>query len=391
MTVTEEVTEKMPAVSLVMTVYNMDRYVERSLKSALAQTFQDWELIVWDDGSTDESGAIAQHYAAQDKRIRFFQGEENIGQGRALQKAHELTRGEFVGWLDADDWLAPTALQETVDCLRQNPDYGMVYTDHVDVDEKGVAHGLGYRCQIPFSSQRLLVDLLVFHFRLVRQSVFSTMGGFNLEIKCAEDYDLFLRISEIAQIYHLQRSLYFYLRNSQGLSSQRMMQQRQGSAQAVRLALKRRGLEGKVYLDVDNETGRFRLKRCGKAQLEKVTEAKSWFSQGKVHMQKGEFSAAVDCFGRAVELRENYIAAYNQLGKTYQLMGQGDQALTVFKQLLEINPYLAEAHCNLGAVWETKGDFEDAITAYGRAISIKPNLTIAHLNLTNLLSRQAEP
>jgi len=378
--------ERNPVVSLVMTVYNMDRYIERSLKSAIAQTFENWELIVWDDGSTDESAAIAQRYADKDQRIRFYQGAENIGQGRALQQAHTLTKGEFVGWLDADDWLAPTALQETVECLRQNPDYGMVYTDHVDVDEKGIQHDLGYRCQIPFSPQRLLVDLLIFHFRLVRQTVFSAVDGFNLEIECAEDYDLFLRISEITPVYHLQRPLYFYLRNSQGLSSQRTMQQRQGSANAVRLALKRRGLADTTYLEVNDNTGKFCLKRYGKAQMEKVAEAKSWFAQGASRMQKEEFSQAVDCFSRAITLRENYIAAHNQLGKTYQMMGLSEQAAEAFKKLLKINPYLAQAHCNLGAVWQVQENFEGAIAAYERAIALKPNLTAAHTNLNNLLA-----
>jgi len=379
-------TERNPVVSLVMTVYNMDRYLERSLESAIAQTFEDWELIVWDDGSTDQSAAIAKRYAVRDERIRFYQGSENIGQGKALERAHALTKGEFVGWLDADDWLAPTAVQETVECLQQNPDYGMVYTDHVDVDEKGVQHGLGYRCQIPFSPQRMLVDLLIFHFRLVRQTVFSTIDGFNIAVECAEDYDLFLRISEITPVCHLRRPLYFYLHNSQGLSSQRTMQQRQGSANAVRLALKRRGLADTTYLEVDDKTGKFWLKRQGKAQIEKVAEAKSWFKQGMSWMKQEEFSRAVDCFCRAITIRENYIAAHNQLGKTYYLMGLSEKAIETFNKLLEINPYVAQAHCNLGAAWQVQDKFDAAIAAYKRAIALKPDLTPTHTNLNNLLT-----
>ena len=384
-------TKRMPVVSLVMTVYNMERYIERALKSVLAQTFESWELIIWDDGSTDGSAVIAQCYAAKDKRIRFYLGEENVGQGQSLQQAHALTQGEFVGWLDADDWLAPTALEESAQCLRQHSTYGMVYTDHIDVDEKGVQRGLGYRCQIPFSPQRMLVDLLIFHFRLVRQSVFAAVGGFNLEIECAEDYDLFLRISEITPVYHLRRPLYFYLRNSQGLSAQRMRQQRQGSAMAVSLALKRRGLADAMYLKVDDKTGKFQLVRYGKHRLAEIAEAKALFAQGVEQMRIGDFAQAVDYFKQSIVLRGDYIAAHNQLGKAYQLMGLSEQAEETFEKLLKINPHLAQAHCNLGAIWQVRGELEGAIAAYRKAIALKPDLAVAQTNLANVLVEKESP
>ncbi|MEM9220652.1 MAG: glycosyltransferase family 2 protein, partial [Cyanobacteria bacterium P01_F01_bin.150] len=88
-----------PKVSLVMTVYNNEATLSEVLESLLAQTFTNWELILWDDGSTDGSVAIAQTYAQQDNRIRFYQGDR-LGLGPALIKAHTYTKGEYVGWVN---------------------------------------------------------------------------------------------------------------------------------------------------------------------------------------------------------------------------------------------------------------------------------------------------
>ncbi|MEL6605630.1 MAG: glycosyltransferase, partial [Cyanobacteria bacterium J06614_10] len=383
-----------PRVSLVMTVYNAEAYLSLALESILGQTFEDWELIVWDDGSTDGSVAIAREYAEEDGRIRLFEGAENVGQGRALVQAHERARGEFVGWVDADDLLAPTALAETTAFLREHERYGMVYTSYIDIDEAGNELGLGRRCQIPYSAQRMLVDLLTFHFRLVRRSVYEAVGGVNPEIVCAEDYDLFLRISEICEIYHLQKPLYFYRCNSQGLSHVRSHMQRSSSARAVNLALARRGMSKTHWLQVDPETGVFRLKRRSekaKKSVRLADEGLALFEQGKVLAGQGELAGAVDCFQKAIERAPGYLATYNQLGNAYQQLGDFERAIGAYQALIGLNPAVAQAHCNLGAVWQLQGQLDEAEMAYERAIELKPGFAIAHLNLAKLLALQGKP
>ncbi|MEL6815862.1 MAG: glycosyltransferase [Cyanobacteria bacterium J06598_3] len=350
-------TNQSPTVSLVMTVYNTEAYLAEALASVLAQTYTDWELIVWDDGSTDSSAAIAQTFAQRDRRIRFHAGEQNIGQGPALLKAHALAKGTYVGWLDADDILAPAALQATVEFLETHADYGMVYTSYIDMDEGGKHIGLGARCQIPYSPQRMLVDLLTFHFRLVRRSVYTAVGGFNPAIKCAEDYDLFLRISEACPIHHLDQPLYFYRANTQGLSYQRQLAQRQGSEQAVNLALQRRGLSATVQLHVDPETGRFHLQRRKNNPQAAADSVKALFKQGKQQVEQDELVSAI----------------------------------ATYEQLLTLAPNMAQAHCNLGAIWQLQGKMDEAIAAYQQSIALKPAFAIAHLNLAKLLTTQGRP
>src|SRR2546422_9693139 len=104
-------------ISLLMTLYNRERFVAPAIKSVLAQTRGDWELIVWDDGSSDRSAAVATEAAGTDPRVRIVRGEHQ-GLAKALNSAAALARGDYLGWVDCDDMLAPTALAETAAVLE---------------------------------------------------------------------------------------------------------------------------------------------------------------------------------------------------------------------------------------------------------------------------------
>ncbi|NJN20720.1 MAG: glycosyltransferase family 2 protein [Leptolyngbya sp. RL_3_1] len=102
--------------SLKSTIYSRQQFLAQTVKSILAQTYPHFELILWDDGSTDGSADLAQTYAQQDNRIRSIAAKHQ-GRGYALDSAFSFTQGEFVAIVDRDDWLAPTALAETVQVL----------------------------------------------------------------------------------------------------------------------------------------------------------------------------------------------------------------------------------------------------------------------------------
>jgi glycosyltransferase involved in cell wall biosynthesis len=114
----------MPKISLITTIYNRDRYLAQAIASVLAQTYTDFELILFDDGSTDNSMAIALQYAAQDKRIKLVTSP-HIGRIPALIAASKLATGEYAGVLDSDDWISDNALTETVAVLDNKPEVGV--------------------------------------------------------------------------------------------------------------------------------------------------------------------------------------------------------------------------------------------------------------------------
>jgi glycosyltransferase involved in cell wall biosynthesis len=237
-------------VFLVMTVYNRQNYLHQALDSILGQTYPYWQLTIWDDGSTDSSIEIARKYAQQDPRIKFI-AAPHTGRQHALRSAiASSTNYDYLAWIDSDDYIAPETLAKTVAVLDKHSQAGMVYTNHWIVDEQGKVLGLGARCQIPYSPNRLLIDFMTFHFRLIRREIYDLVGGIDLEFPQAQDYDICLKISEVTTIAHLQQPLYYYRTHPDTISQAQRSKQVERSSTAIRNALVRRGLADRYRLDV---------------------------------------------------------------------------------------------------------------------------------------------
>ena len=178
----------MPFVSLIMTVHNRERYLPKAIESVLSQSYSSLELVIWDDGSTDDSVEIAHHYAKQDDRIKVVT-ESHRGRSTALKLATELTSAPYLGWVDSDDLLAATAVEETVNVLEGSSKIGMVYTDHVVIDEHSKVKEYGKRSLTPYSRERILTNFMTFHFRLIRRSVYDQVGGVDNSYSCNIDQE----------------------------------------------------------------------------------------------------------------------------------------------------------------------------------------------------------
>lgn len=121
-------------VSVVVPTYNYADYLPEAIRSVLAQTLADWELIVVDDGSTDNTAATVAHFV--DSRIHYVY-QNNRGPSAARNRGFDLARGEYVTMLDADDWLAPNGLEDRAALLDKHPEYGAVYSDGYICDQNG--------------------------------------------------------------------------------------------------------------------------------------------------------------------------------------------------------------------------------------------------------------
>ncbi|AFY47137.1 filamentous haemagglutinin family N-terminal domain protein [Nostoc sp. PCC 7524] len=250
-----------PLISIVIVNYNRERYIGEAIASVLQQTWQDLELVVWDDGSTDGSVAIAQKYAQQDRRVRVIAAPHQ-GTVKARQGAIAQTQGAYLGWVDSDDILAPTALAQTAAVLHRHPEVGLVYTDYIDINPDGQVLGYGHRCRIPYSPQRLLVDFMTFQFRLLRRSVYEQVGGVHISASdYAYDYDLCLRLSEVTQVRRVKQPLYLCRIHNQSISATNRTEQILWSQKAIAQALQRRGLAHQCRIDVELPAGRFILRR----------------------------------------------------------------------------------------------------------------------------------
>ena len=126
-----------PKVSIGLPVYNGERYLALTIDSILAQTFQDFELIISDNCSTDRSGEICRQYVEQDSRVRFFPSEVNKGAAWNFRRVFELARGLYFRWAPSDDVFAPESLAACVEVLDAHPDAVLCYPKTILIDGAG--------------------------------------------------------------------------------------------------------------------------------------------------------------------------------------------------------------------------------------------------------------
>jgi glycosyltransferase involved in cell wall biosynthesis len=235
-------TEKpQPKVSIVIPVYNREKYLGIAVDSVLRQTYTDWELIISDDGSIDGSLDLAHNFALHDSRIRVLTAEHK-GAVHALIAGFSAATGELIGQLDSDDLLEPEAIELTVKALDERPEWGMVYTNYRDVDEQGQLTRVGWRCSVPYSRVGILTTFMTFHFRLIRKSIYQEVGGFDANFDRIEDYELCMRLSEMTQIGKIDEFLYQYRHHADSLKSTATLKVILLAQKVGELALERRGM-----------------------------------------------------------------------------------------------------------------------------------------------------
>ncbi len=199
----------MPRVSVVMPVFNGERFLLDAMNSVLSQTYRDFELIVIDDGSTDSSASIATSFS--DERVRYIRNAENTGLARVRNKGLGLARGEFVAWLDCDDLSEPRRLEKQVAVLDRNPSLALCGSW---VRTLGLPHDVVW--QYPSSSEELrsrmlFDDPLATSAVVMRRSVLDSLSTwFDTDFPPAEDYELWERISRIAGLHNIPEVLTHY-------------------------------------------------------------------------------------------------------------------------------------------------------------------------------------
>lgn len=238
-------------ISIITTCYNREAYLGQAIQSVLDQSYKDFELIIWDDGSTDNSVEVALRYARRDSRIKVTTAPHQ-GCVKSLVDAIARSTGNYFGCVDSDDYLMPACLAQTSKILDTSPDVGVVYTWYGQVDANDNLLGLGHRCYIPFSKDRMLTSHITFHFRLIRRSVYQAVGGIRERYEYASDYDLCLRLSEVTEFYQLQRLLYCYRNHPNNMTNTSNGKQAMYALQAINEALERRGLDYSYILNLAN-------------------------------------------------------------------------------------------------------------------------------------------
>ncbi|OGY62295.1 MAG: hypothetical protein A3G58_01620, partial [Candidatus Colwellbacteria bacterium RIFCSPLOWO2_12_FULL_46_17] len=185
-----------PAVSVIMNSYNSEEYLREAIDSVYNQTYKDWEIIFWDDASTDSSSTIAKSY---DEKVRYFLGEKAASLGEARNLAIKQARGKYIAFLDCDDVWLPEKLEKQVARFEEDERVGLVFSDALFFNAKGDEWPV-YGRKRPLEGNIFRHTLVHYNFALVavmvRAVALESMRGevFDRRFGFIEEMDLFLRV-----------------------------------------------------------------------------------------------------------------------------------------------------------------------------------------------------
>ncbi len=211
---------RQPKVTVIIPCYNRDKFIRETVDSVLSQTYPNIEIVVIDDGSTDNSRKVLEGYGSRIK-ILEHPGGINKGQSAAINLAMCSTESEYVAVLDSDDVWMPERIRRQVEFLENNPDFGLVYVDGFAIDENGK---ILYKLMPPghVEENRPEKVLLNCYFHplstLVRRSVYKLAGGFDETMRSSQDHDMAIRLAEVAKMAYIDEPLWYYRRHQVSLS-----------------------------------------------------------------------------------------------------------------------------------------------------------------------------
>lgn len=204
-----------PLLSIYLVNYNYGKYIKESIESVLVQTFIDYELLIIDDGSTDNSKEIIQKYESLPNVYSIYQ--KNKGLIKTNNIALGLARGKYIMRLDADDFLHENALKEMVDLLESDNELALVFPDYYNTDESG--NITNHYKRFDFQEKELLLEKPAHGaVTMIRTQILKEVGGYDEEFNCQDGYDLWLKIFKSYKIKNIPLPLFYYRQHGSNLT-----------------------------------------------------------------------------------------------------------------------------------------------------------------------------
>ena len=207
-------------VTVLMAVYNGAKYLEQAINSILKQTYQDFEFLIIDDGSTDDSAKLIQAY--RDERIRFINNEKNIGLASTLNKGIKLSTGEYIARMDQDDLSFSTRIEKQLVYLQKHKDVILLGTGCVEMDREGrmvkqhryhIKHKYLIKC-VERGGSLFPHSSVMYKTEIVKQ-----INGYRNRLNDAEDLDLWMRLSLVGKIGCLSEPLIKLRRHEESITA----------------------------------------------------------------------------------------------------------------------------------------------------------------------------
>lgn len=356
-------------VSVIICVYNGEKYIESSIKSALAQTYQNIEIIVIDDGSTDRTGEIVKNYCPDVKYIY----QENKGVSEARNTGLRHCSGNYIAWLDADDLYLPDKIKEQVDFLQQNKDIDCVYNDAFLIDAhdnlvKVLRSDYGNLAPNDFLAQLLFRQTIPCPpSTLYRRKCFENLR-FIPGMRYAEDYWSSIQLAQRFKCGYLPKILYKYRRHDSNLTNNKEKQEE---------------MEIKV------------VKSLGIDKIKDIVEKSSYPEHekllllGKIFIKISEYEEACKALEKIqvpdyIQDRKTKFLKYFYLGNVNYLTKEYNKAKFCYEKSLRTDPGKAEAYNNLGAALYHLSETEEALENFNKALALKKEYLEPQNNLKNI-------
>ncbi len=261
-----------PEVTVLMSVYNGDRYVRGAIDSILHQTFGDFELLIIDDGSTDQTASILSGYT--DRRINVLTNSSNQGLTKSLNMGLRAARGNYIARIDADDAAHPERLAKQVLFLTDHSKTVLLGSNCYKIDESGTILGQTDLCvnNVQLKWNLLFYNCFYHSSVMFRRKEVTGLGGYNPDIDYAQDYDLWLRIAARYSVACLEEPLvYFRIPRKKTITFDKSSEQRQQAERlcidALRQLTQDSGFrkETKVLRDFITRDGEIKNSECAEA------------------------------------------------------------------------------------------------------------------------------
>jgi glycosyltransferase involved in cell wall biosynthesis len=289
-----------PVVSVLVRAFNCERYIGPAIESILAQTFQDFEIVVVDDASTDGTEAILQAYAQRDERVRVFRNETNQGPVRAMNLGLRHARGEFVAFHDGDDVSLPHRLETQVNFLRANPQIALVGGGKYVIDEEGEEIRIVTRQRRgPEKVRQDLEKGYTFTQTSVmcRRQCIEAIGLYDEFFLYANDYDMLLRMADQFDMVYYEEPLVKWRWLNSSISG---VKKRPQAAFFELARMRSQAQKEGVSLDLQGEYQRL-MAREDIARKRPISDAYYYYNIGMFLLKKGKPQKARERFLRALK------------------------------------------------------------------------------------------
>jgi len=213
--------DKKPLISVVINCFNGESYLKEAIESVYSQTYQNWEIIFWDNQSTDNSSKIIKSYS---KKIKYFYSQNHTSLGEARNLALQKTNGDWIAFLDVDDVWLHTKLEKQVNIInKDNENIGFIYGKCKIINEKPRKNNFSPKKFLDLPEGNIFSSLAIDNYvplvsALINRKKLAEIGGFPKNLNYAEDYHIFLHMSHKYKVRALQEICCFYRVHENNLS-----------------------------------------------------------------------------------------------------------------------------------------------------------------------------